>query len=67
METEPPAVALTANCDQDKVDYPAVVKGEDLGLRTGKWAAKVDEANQRIENGNACNAAARLMYGGKEK
>lgn len=66
MDTKPPAVNLSANCDQAKVDYPAVVAAEDLGVRTGKWAAKVDEANQRIEDGNACKAAERTLYGGEE-
>lgn len=67
LETKAPAAHLTANCDQPTVDYPAVVKNEDLGVRTGKWAAAVDEANQRIEDGNACKAAERTLYGGEEK
>ena len=66
LDTKPPAVRLPADCDQDTVKFPAVVPGEDLGVRSGKLAAKVDEANARIENGNACNAAVRLLYGGEE-
>ncbi len=57
---------LSANCDQDEVDLPAIEKGEDLGVRSGKWAAKVDEANRKIRNGNACNALQREAYKNKE-
>lgn len=58
---------LSGNCKQSPVDYPALVKREDLAVRGGKWAAVASEANQRIEDGNACQDAQALLYGGGEK
>jgi hypothetical protein len=65
--TQPQAVSLPADCDQAAVAYPAIAPGEDLGVRSGRYAAALGEANTRIDDGNACNAQVRAIYSGKGK
>ena len=61
--TKPLAVNLPSDCDQATEPYPPVTKGEDLGVRTGKLAGALGQANTRIEAGNDCNAKVRNVYG----
>lgn len=61
--TQHAAVNLPADCDQQPVSYPPIAKDEDLGVRSGRFAAALGQANTRIEAGNACNAQVRAIYG----
>lgn len=65
--TQPQAVSLPADCDQEPVSYPPILRGEDLGVRTGKLAAALGQANTRIVKGNECNAQVRAVYGAEQK
>jgi hypothetical protein len=44
------------------VPYPPVVKGEDLGLRSAKYAAALGQANGRLEAVRDCNSAVRGAF-----
>jgi hypothetical protein len=65
--TPPPAVDIPADCDRLKepAPYPALVKREDLGVRAGKYAAALKEANGRIVKGRQCDAEVRATFAGR--
>jgi hypothetical protein len=44
------------------VPYPPIKQSEDLGVRSGKYAAALGQANTRIIKGNECNAQVRELY-----
>ncbi len=62
--TQPQAVSLPADCDQEPVPYPRV-RPQDLGVGRAEWAAALSQANTRIEKGNECNAQVRAIYAGQ--
>jgi len=63
----PPAASYAANCKQPELEYPAVVKKQDLGERTGEWAAVAKVGHDRIQAENACVDAVATMSGKQEK
>ena len=63
--TLPQGVNLPTDCDQQPVPYPRIVKSEDLGVRSAKYAAALGQANTRIVAGNKCNARVRAIYAQK--
>jgi hypothetical protein len=57
-------VQIPDDCDRHArpVPYPPVVKGEDLGLRSAKYAAALGQANGRLEAVRDCNSAVRGAF-----
>lgn len=64
LATQPLAVNLPTECKQLPVIYPMIRRGEDLGVRSGKYAAALGQCNARIVSGNACHAEQRAIYAG---
>jgi len=62
----PLAVAIPNDCDRHAVPvpYPRIVKGEDLGLRSAKYAAALGQANGRLDAVRKCNEAVRASFAG---
>lgn len=60
----PLAVAIPDDCDRlnEPVKAPALVPGEDLGVRAAKYAAAYKEATGRQEKANACNERVRATF-----
>jgi len=63
----PPAASYAANCRQPELAYPAVVRQQDLGERSGEWAAAAKVGHDRIEAENGCVDAVATMSGQGEK
>ena len=63
----PLAVNLPSECDRNAhtVPYPPIVKDEDLGVRSGKYAAALGQANGRLAAVRTCNAKVRALFAGK--
>ena len=61
--TPPLAVDLPNECDEiaRPVPYP-FVKGEDLGVRSARFAAALGEANTRLVKASECEQAVRQVF-----
>lgn len=64
--TQPVAVRLPSDCDRlaRPVPYPAVVKDEDLGVRSAKYAAALRQANGRLYSVRLCERNVRAKFAG---
>lgn len=60
----PLAVEIPDDCDRlnEPVKAPALIPGEDLGVRAAKYAAAYKEAHSRQEKANACNRQVRESF-----
>lgn len=63
----PLAVQIPDDCARlaQPVPYPPIVKNEDLGLRAGKYAAALGQANGRLAAVNECDAKVRAAFSGQ--
>ena len=61
--TPPLAVSLPSECDQISrpVPYP-FVRGEDMGVRSARFAAALGEANTRLVKASECEKAVRSVF-----
>jgi hypothetical protein len=65
LQGDPPlAVILPDDCDKNAkpVPYPQIAAGEDLGVRSARYAAALGQANGRLKAVSMCNAAVRARF-----
>lgn len=57
-------VRVPSDCDvlAIPVPYPRVVKGEDLGVRSAKYAAALGQANGRLASVRKCEEVVRQEF-----